>query len=99
MIVELLLITLLTIRSIVTIESQPEALLSVSEYVPAAISDFPFHVYGNWFSQIVIVELFLMTLVTISSIVEIESHPDALLSVSEYVPAASSDLPFQVYGN
>ena len=82
-IVELLLMTLLTISSIVAIESQPDALLSVSEYVPAAISDFPFQVYGNWFSQIVIVELFLMTLVTIRSIVEIESQPEALLSVSE----------------
>ena len=36
-----------TTNSSVAIESQPETLLSVSLYVPAAVNALPFQLYGN----------------------------------------------------
>src|SRR5436190_1359522 len=83
----------------VAIESQPAAVVSVSEYVPAAVSESPFQLYGSWFAQMVAVVVSLRTAFTFSINVAIESQPAAVVSVSEYVPAAASMRPFQLYGN
>src|SRR6266513_6534753 len=83
----------------VAIESQPAAVVSVSEYVPAAVSDKPFQMYGNWLAQIVVVVVSLSTAFTFSINVAIESQPVAVVVVSLYVPAAVSMRPFQLYGN
>ena len=42
-----LLTTGLTAKTSVAIESQPETLLSVSLYVPAAVNALPFQLYGS----------------------------------------------------
>jgi len=88
-----------TTNSSVEIESQPEALLSVSLYVPAAVIVLPFQLYGNWFEQMVVFVVLVRIEFTTNSSVEIESQPETLLSVSLYVPAAVIALPFQLYGN
>ena len=88
-----------TTNSSVTIESQPETLLSVSLYVPAAVIVLPFQLYGNWFEQIVIPVVLVRIGFTTNSSVAIESQPETLLSVSLYVPAAVIVLLFQLYGN
>ena len=73
----------LTFSFSVAIESHPPALLSVSLYVPATVIKRPFHEYGNWFGQIVRVDVFETTGLTVNSKMAIESHPDVLFSVSE----------------
>ncbi len=53
------LITLFTVSIKLTIESQPLVLLRVSLYVPAALIVLPFHVYGNWLVQMVVLFVIL----------------------------------------
>jgi len=71
-----------TINSSVAIESQPETLLSVSLYVPAAVIVLPFQLYGNWFEQMVMFVVLLTTGLTVKTNVAIESHPVELINVS-----------------
>jgi hypothetical protein len=88
-----------TISSSEVIESHPEWLVSLSLYVPAAVYDLPFQVYGSWFEQMVAVVVLVRAAFTISSSVAIESHPETLVSFSLYVPAVEYVLPFQLYGS
>ncbi len=74
--------TLFTVRIKLTIESQPLVLLRVSLYVPAALIVLPFHVYGNWLVQMVVLVVSLRTLFTVRIKLTIESHPLLLVSVS-----------------
>ena len=59
----------------------------------------PFHVYGNWLVQIVVLVVSLKMLFTVNIKLVIESQPPVLVSVSLYVPAALIVIPFHVYGN
>src|SRR5688500_9755882 len=56
--------TLFTVRMRLMIESQPLLLVSVSLYVPAALMVLPFHVYGNWLVQMVVLVVSLRMLFT-----------------------------------
>ena len=71
-----------TTNSSVAIESQPETILSVSLYVPAAVIVLPFQLYGNWFEQIVMFVVLVRIEFTSNSSVAIESQPVALINVS-----------------
>jgi uncharacterized membrane protein len=78
----LLVKTALRVRFNVAIESHPTAVLNVSLYDPAVVSERPFHVYGNWLLQIVTVEVLERTALMIRSKVASESQPDELVKVS-----------------
>ena len=78
----------LTNRFSVAIESQPAVLTRVTEYVPAALYEFPFQEYGSAASQIVTTVLEVTDGLTNKFRVAIESQPAKLVRVTEYVPAA-----------
>src|SRR5690606_41667407 len=46
--------TSLTVSTRVAMESHPVELVSVTSYVPAALNVSPFHVYGSWLVQMLI---------------------------------------------
>src|SRR5258706_462799 len=43
-----------TVKFNVAIESHPAVLIKLAVYVPAALTVWPFQVYGSWLSQIVV---------------------------------------------
>jgi len=59
----------------------------------------PFHVYGNWLVQMVVLVVLVSVALTANINVAMESQPDALIRFAVYVPAAVMFCPFQVYGN
>src|SRR5258705_391002 len=59
----------------------------------------PFHVYGNWLVQMVVLVVLVTAGLTVNINVAIESQPDALVSVAVYVRAAVMFCPFHVFGN
>src|SRR5687767_14659663 len=87
--------TVLTVSISVLTESQPAVLVSVSLYMPAALYVLPFHVYGSWLVQMVVLVVSRNTVFTVRMRLMIESQPLLLLSVSLYVPAAFMLMPFQ----
>jgi hypothetical protein len=91
--------TVFTVNIKLMIESQPLLLVSVSLYVPAALILVPFHLYGSWLVQMVVLVVSLNTLFTVNIKLIIESQPLLLVRVSLYVPAALNCVPFHVYGN
>ena len=88
-----------TTNSIVAIESQPDTLLNVSLYVPAAVIALPFQLYGNWFEQIVVLVVLVRIGFTTNSSVAIESQLETLFNVSLNLPAAVNAFLFQLYGS
>ena len=90
---------LFTVRMRLIRESQPLVLVRVSLYVPAVLMLVPFHKYGNWLVQMVVLVVSLNTLFTVRMRLVIESQPLLLVSVSLYVPAALMLVPFHKYGN
>ena len=71
----------LTVRFRVTILSQPDALTNVFVYVPAAVYDCPFHIYGNWLLQIFVLVVLVKVELTVRFSVAMLSQPAALISV------------------
>ena len=55
--------------------------------------------YGNWFTQIVVLVVEVTFGFTVRFSVATESHPAALTSVTLYVPAPAYEFALQVYGN
>ena len=88
-----------TVRFSVATESHPAALTSVTLYVPAPAYEFALQVYGNWFTQIVVLVVEVTFGFTVRFSVATESHPAALTSVTLYVPAPAYEFALQVYGN
>ena len=70
-----------TARINVAMLSQPEILFKVFVYVPAAVMDCPFQLYGNWFVQIVVLVVLVNVAFTARFNVAMLSQPDALVSV------------------
>jgi len=89
----------LTVRFRVAMESQPAALVRLAVYVPAALMDCPFQLYGNWLEQMVVLVVLVNVGLTVRFSVAIESQPAALVRLAVYVPAALMVCPFQVYGS
>ena len=89
----------LTVRFNVAIESQPDAPVVVYVYVPAALIDCPFQLYGNCDGQIAVFVVLVLVALIVTINVATESHPFAPVSVAVYVPAALIDCEFQAYGN
>jgi glutamine cyclotransferase len=73
--------------------------VNVLEYVPAALYELPFHVYGNVLLHTDTGVELLDVCLTVNTNVATESHPTAFVNVLEYVPAALYDVPFHTYGN
>ena len=73
---------LLTERFNVATESQPALLVNVTEYVPAALYVCAFQLYGNWFEQMVVFVMLLITGFTVKLSVATESHPAELVNVT-----------------
>ena len=71
-----------TLRFSVATESHPAALTSVTLYVPAPAYEFAFQVYGNWFTQIVVLVVEVTFGFTVRFSVATESHPAALVNVT-----------------
>jgi hypothetical protein len=90
-----------TIKINVGIESVPPAPTSVGPvYVPAALYDVPFQIYGNAEGQTRIVVVLVTIALTFKINFGIESQPVEFVNVGPvYVPAALYDVPFQIYGN
>src|SRR5690606_6094689 len=82
--------TSLTVRTSVAMESQPAEFVIVTSYVPAASNVSPFHVYGSWLVQMLILVVDVNTSLTVNTRLAIESHPAELVNVTSYVPAASN---------
>jgi len=72
----------LTVRFRVAIESQPAALVRLAVYVPAALMDCPFQLYGNWLEQMVVLVVLVNVGLTVRFRVAIESHPTALVRLA-----------------
>ena len=88
----------LTVNTNVAIESQPDTLVRLAVYVPAALIVCPFQVYGNWLLQIAVLVVLVKVGLTVNANVAIESQPLMLVKLAVYVPAAFIVCPFQVYG-
>ena len=86
----------LTTRTNVAIESQPDTLVKLAVYVPAALIVCPFQVYGSWLVQIAVLVVLVNVGLTANTKVAIESQPDTLVKLAVYVPAALIVCPFQV---
>ena len=82
MVLVLLVSVLLTERFNVAIESQPAVLVNVTENVPAALYVCTFQLYGNWFEQMVVFVMLLITGFTVKLSVATESHPAELVNVT-----------------
>ena len=89
----------LTARINVAIESQPDTLVRLAVYVPAALIVCPFQVYGSWLVQIAVLVVLVTDGLTVRFNVAMESQPLAAVRLAVYVPAALIVCPFQVYGN
>ena len=72
-------VLLFTVRTSVAMESQPDALTSVTLYEPAPLYVFPFHVYGNWEGQMLTGVELKTELPAVRINVAIESQPDGVV--------------------
>jgi hypothetical protein len=82
----LLLVAEFTVRFKVAVESQPAALVKLAVYVPAAVIDCPFQLYGNSEAQIETSEELLVALLMVRFKVAVESQPLADVRLAVYVP-------------
>ena len=76
----------LTDKFSVTMLSQPDTLVSVLVYVPAAVYHWPFQRYGNWLLQMLALVVPVSVELTVRFNVATLSQPAALISVFVYVP-------------
>jgi hypothetical protein len=88
-----LLDELLIVKFNVAVESQPAALVKFAVYVPAAVIDWPFQLYGNAVVQIETSVELLVAFVIVKFKVAVESQPAALVKFAVYVPAEFMDWP------
>ena len=84
----MLVVVLFTVRFNVAIESQPVEPVVVYVYVPAALIDCPFHVYGSCVLQIAVFVVLVLTALIVTISVAMLSQPFEFVSVAVYVPAA-----------
>ena len=78
----MLVSTALTVKFSVATESQPAAAIRFAVYVPAALIDCPFQLYGNWLVQIVRSVVLVIVGVIVKFNVATESQPRALTNVA-----------------
>ena len=72
----------LTVKFNVATESHPAVLVRLAVYVPAALMDCPFQLYGSWLAQIVVLVVLVSVGLTIRFSVATESHPVALVRLA-----------------
>ena len=91
----------LTVRfSVANVSQPPLVFINVSTYVPPVLYGLPFHIYGSWLAQTVVLSVDVSSVLTARFSVAIVSHPpDVFINVSTYVPPAVYGLPFHIYGS
>ena len=72
----------LTVSIRVAMESHPFEPIRFAVYVPAALMDCPFQLYGNWLVQIVVLVVLVRVAVTARLRVAIESHPAVVVRLA-----------------
>ena len=72
----------LTVKFNVATESHPAVLVRLAVYVPAALMDCPFQLYGNWLEQIVVLVVLVSVAVTTRFSVAMESQLAALVRLA-----------------
>jgi len=72
----------LTVRFRVATESHPAAVVRLAVYVPAALMDCPFQLYGNWLEQMVVLVVLVRVGLTVRFKVATESQPAALVRLA-----------------
>jgi len=85
--------TSVTVKLVVTIESQPPELVSVTGYCPEAVTVEPSGSVKVWPWQMLASTLVVRTSVTVKLVVTIESQPPELVKVTGYWPAVVTEDP------